>query len=175
MSRIDESKIEIIKLKKDRIDLVEEFDCGDVDLNEFLKEDSLTYLDGKLAVTYILLYNQNLIGFFCVSNDAIPLGGKDKRLLQKLGKGQKTYPALKIGRLGIQKERQRKGFGTLIVNYVIGMALTLSEKIGCRYIAVDAYDHHIPIEFYKRNGFKGLKKTKSEYDIPMYLDLLKKI
>ena len=32
MNRIDELKIEIIKLKKDGIGLVKEFDCGDADL-----------------------------------------------------------------------------------------------------------------------------------------------
>lgn len=144
MGRIDESKVEIVKLKKDRLELVEEFDCGEGDLNEFLKEDSVNYLEGKIAVTYLLIHDRNLAGFFCVSNDSVPLGGKDKRLMKKLGKEQRTYPALKIGRLGIQKGFQRMGFGTFIVNYIIGMALTHSKRIGCRYIAVDAYNHQIP-------------------------------
>ncbi len=174
MIRIDESGIEIVKLREDGIHLVEGFDCGDVDLNEFLKKDSLTYLEGKLAVTYLLLHEGNLRGFFCVSNDSIPLGGKDRRVLQKLGKRQKTYPALKIGRLGIQKEFQNKGFGTFIVNYVVGMALIHSKKVGCRYIAVDAYDNKRSLSFYKKNGFKMLKETRRETNIPMYLDLLKK-
>ena len=84
------------------------------------------------------------------------------------------YPALKIGRLAIQKNCQGKGFGTLIVNYIVGMALIHSKKIGCRYVAVDAYNHQIALNFYTKNGFMKLKKTKRETNIPMYLDLLKK-
>jgi GNAT superfamily N-acetyltransferase len=169
---IDPSKVEVLKLTEDLKHLTDDFDCGDQDLNEFVKEDALTYVNGKIAVTYILSNENKAIGFFCLSNDSIEIKGKAKTTLVKEGKRQKTYPALKIGRLGIDKKYQGNGFGSFIIKHTLGLALTHSEKIGCRYLTVDAYNRDIPISFYSRNGFQKLTQDDGKENIPMYLDLL---
>jgi GNAT superfamily N-acetyltransferase len=169
---INSSNLEILKLTEDLMKLTNDFDCGDQDLNEFVKEDALTYVNGKISVTYILSNKDNAIGFFCLSNDSIEIKGKAKTTLIKAGKRQKTYPALKIGRLGIDKRYQGKGFGSFIIKHTLGLALTHSEKIGCRYVTVDAYNRDIPLSFYSRNGFQKLTKDNGKENVPMYLDLL---
>ena len=174
MAPVDDSKAEIMKLKKERIDLCKNFDCGDADLNDFLKEDSITYLEGKIAVTYLLTYEGRLVGFFCLSNASIPLEEEDREKLWELGKPQSSYPAIKIGRLGVDKEHGRRGFGTLILEWVILQALNYSKDVGCRFITVDAYNKDIPLKFYENNGFKILSKTKTRMNVLMYLDLLSK-
>jgi GNAT superfamily N-acetyltransferase len=172
---LDDSKVSIVKLESTpkHKALIKDFDCGDPDLNEFIKEDAFVYMNGKIAVTYILSYEKKALGFFCLSNDSIEITGKAKDALVKEGKRQKTYPALKIGRLGVHKENQGKGFGTFIIRHTLGLALTHSEKIGCRYLTVDAYNRDIPVNFYSSKGFQKMTKEDGKENVPMYLDLLK--
>jgi len=175
MASIDLTKILIEKLSGENLNLTEKFDCGDSDLNEFLKEDALNYMKGKIAVTYLCLYECEVIGFYCLANDAIEVKGKPKKVLKRLGKPQRTYPAIKIGRLGIDKRFAGKGVGSRIIEITIGTALTHSDNVGCKYLSVDAYDEPYVIRFYEKNGFMHLKTKKRRKKIPMYLDLLKKI
>jgi len=156
------------------MDIAESFDCGDSDMNEFLMKDALKYIEGKIAVTYLCFCENELIGYYSLSNDSIEIKGRDKRVLQELGKRQKTYPAIKIGRLGIDKRFWRKGIGSRIIEIVIGFGLRNSEHVGCRYISVDAYPQQEVVNFYKKNDFKCLKTKEKRKNIPMYLDLLKK-
>ena len=37
-----------------------------------------------------------------------------------------------------------------------------SNKTGCRYLVVDAYNEEIPIAFYKRNGFDFMFSTEEQ-------------
>jgi len=172
MEPFDQSKAQIVKLSAERLGLCRDFDCGDDDLNEFLKKDALTYLDGKIAVTYLFLYEGNLAGFFCLSNASIPLEEEDREKLWDLGKPQGSYPAIKIGRLGVRKDQGRKGFGTIILKWVIVQALSYSNVVGCRFITVDAYNKEIPLKFYENSSFKTLTKTRNKRNVMMYLDLL---
>ncbi len=64
-----------------------------------------------------------------------------------------SLPALKIGRIGVQKEYQRNGIGIALLKYTIGVVVRLNEElnVGCRFITLDAYPQSIP--WYEKNGF----------------------
>ena len=175
MGSIDLTKLRIEKLSRENLHRTEAFDCGDPDLNEFLREDALNYSTGKIAVTYICLYKGKVAGFYCLANDAIEVKGKPKKVLNRLGKPQKTYPAIKIGGLGIGKGFARKGVGSRIIEITIGSTLAYSNNVGCRYLSVDAYDEPHVTQFYEKNSFMYLKTKERKRKIPMYLDLLKRI
>ena len=83
------------------------FDCGDEDINEFLKKDALVYQEKGLAVTFIFVYQDEIIGFFCCSGDSIRLKSVEKSegLLDE--KPFSEIPAFKIGRLGRDKKFKR--------------------------------------------------------------------
>lgn len=162
--------IRIVKLTKDILSLVGGFDCGDADLNEFLQKDALRYYDGKIAVSYVLVSGGRVVGFFCLSNDAVEIRGRDKRKLQKEGKAQKTYPSIKIGRFAVDKARQHAGVGSYMIETVIGMALEHSLRMGCRYLTVDAYNKEGVRSFYLKNRFEVLREEKDK-PVLMYLDI----
>ena len=61
---------------------IKPFDCGDVDLNDFLLNDSKGYLDKLLAVTYILETKNETIAFFSLLNDKIMVEDVDSRNLR---------------------------------------------------------------------------------------------
>ncbi len=170
-----------------------EFSCGDADLDEFYRLDSIEGGKQLLAVTY-LLYDvedeknkcpANLVAFFCVSNDSIKKEEVPRSAFERVTKPvphQKRYtsmPAVKIGRLGIHVDHQRKGLGTLVLDYVKAW-FTKGNKTGCRFIIVDAYNNPDAIAFYRRNGFAFLTSddkdpaaiTKPSRTRIMYFDLI---
>src|SRR5207253_1317520 len=99
--------------------------CGDSDLNEFLVTDSKNYYTQLLAVTYIIEGNGETIAFFSVLNDKVSFadvesGNKWKKIKDRFASNKrfKSYPAVKIGRLGVSNSMKGKGFGTSLLDYI---------------------------------------------------------
>lgn len=156
---------------------IKSFDCGDNDLNEFLINDSKRFILNLLAVTYVIEDNQNTIAFFSLLNDKISiLYAESKTQWRKLvkdklpfGKRYNSYPAMKIGRLGVSVLYKNQGWGTDILNYLKDLFVT-NNRIGCRFITVDAYRDSLG--FYEKNGFKYLTNSDRSADTRlMFFDL----
>jgi GNAT superfamily N-acetyltransferase len=146
-------------------------------LNEFLLVDSLDYLNKLLAVTYIIENTNNTLAFYSVFNDRVSVEDFDSN--RKFGKwremfGQrkkfKSYPAVKIGRLGVSNEYKGEGYGTSIIDYIKYLFIN-NNRTGCRFVTVDAYKQSL--KFYEKNGFQYFgSKDKDEDARQMYFDLL---
>lgn len=141
-------------------------------------KDSKGYLEKLLSVTYLFEYKKETIAFFSVSNDKISItdlesNRKFKKLFQSIlpaGKKFKSYPAVKIGRLGVHKLYQRDGFGSQLIDYIKGMFID-KNRTGCQYITVDAYADSLG--FYEKNGFNYLTEQDKGRDTrQMYYCLL---
>ncbi|MBQ9678818.1 MAG: GNAT family N-acetyltransferase [Prevotella sp.] len=158
---------------------VESFDCGDADLNDFILNDAQLYRKEKLAVTYAYINKEDktkVAAFFCLSNDRISLADFDsksrynrfsKRFVNK--KRLKSYPAAKIGRLGVAISMRGMNIGSMLLDF-IKHYFVADNKTGCRFITVDAYAAAIP--FYLKNGFIPL--NDEDIDEPtrlLYFDL----
>ncbi len=134
------------------------FDCGDADLNEFLHNDSKNYLNQLLAVTYLLETEEETVAFYSVSNDKISVQDFDnpnqwKRRVRRFlpqGKALRSYPAVKIGRLGVSETYKNKGIGRALLDYIKILFID-NNRTGCKYITVDAYAQSL--SFYEKNGF----------------------
>ena len=147
------------------------FDCGDKDLNEFLKEDAIRYQDNKMANTIVLIEKERVVGFFSLCTDAIKLGNLEKDQCDNL-KPSEEYPAVKIARLAVDKSVQSLGLGKLIIQVAVGLIIArVSNIVGTRFITVDSY--HNRIDFYKRFGFNEHSKYKKKDNyVSMRYDLL---
>lgn len=155
------------------------FDCGDADLNDFFLNDSAGHSRQLLSVTYALENESETIAFFSVLNDRIQKEECDRgifKLLAKMmpsGKRYGSYPAVKVGRLGVHKAHQRKNIGTDIMNYIKMYFVDERQKTGCRFTTVDAYNNECTINFYLKNEFKFLTEKDSKSDHrTMYFDLM---
>jgi GNAT superfamily N-acetyltransferase len=156
---------------------IKPFNCGDSDLNDFLLTNSHIFAQGLVAVTYIIENENKTIAFFSVLNDKISAEDFDsnrkfRNIIQDnfaLCKRFKSYPAVKIGRFGIDCEFQKQGLGTEILDYIKVLFVT-ENKTGCVFLTVDAYRQ--ALEFYERNDFKYLnERDKNEDTRLMYFDL----
>jgi GNAT superfamily N-acetyltransferase len=156
------------------------FDCGYDDLNEFFFNDAVPHSNELLSVTYIFETSKTTIAYVSLLNDRISREALDKKVQKEIGKGipyakrgYKSYPAVKIGRLGVHVKYKRKGIGTKIIN-AIKTSFTAGNKTGCRFITVDARNSEEALSFYLKNGFNFLLTTdKDDEHRLMYFDLMR--
>ena len=160
-----------------RVDLNEEinsfnFSCGDDDLDDFFHNHALLYSKEHLGKTYVFVDNDTseIVAFFTVSNDSIKTTfipkNSTNRVQRKIPglKHLRTYPAVLIGRLGVNKSFQGKGLkiGRQVVNFIKLWFLDDNNKTGCRFLVVDAYNKPEVLSFYEQNGFKYLYATEDD-------------
>ncbi|MBQ9396569.1 MAG: GNAT family N-acetyltransferase [Proteobacteria bacterium] len=158
---------------------VSSFDCGDKDLNDFVSNESWLYQKARLSTTYILESSTgNIDGYFSLANDRISMSDFENktdfnRFRKKRfpnSKRMKSYPAIKICRLGVSTKMKGQRLGSGILNLIKTMYFT-DTKAGCRFITVDAYRDAIP--FYEKNGFIPLNTDDAD-DVTrvLYFDLM---
>ena len=142
--------------------------AGDMDLEEFFHTQALMFAKEKLGQTYCVINNEGeeaeIVAFFTVSNDSIKTTFIPKKAVNKIERkipGRKhlhTYPAVLIGRLGVNRKYQGWDYfiGQQIINYIKIWFTDDDNKTGCRFLVVDAYNKEKVLSFYERNKFKFL-------------------
>jgi GNAT superfamily N-acetyltransferase len=158
--------------------IIKSFDCEDEDLNEFLIEDAKVSLSELLTVTYILENDAETIAFWSLLNDKIIKKEVNSfswsNIWDRMPEGKKysSYPAMKIGRLGVSKQFKGVGIGTAIIDHLKAKFIT-NNRTGCKFITVDAYKQSL--DFYIKNGFVFFDSERDNVKLhtrQMYFDLL---
>jgi len=128
---------------------LEEFDCGNEDLNEFFKEDAIKYSKDLLGKTYAFVLDKSkttVVCMFTVSNDSLKAddlpNSRRKKVNKEIprNKQRKRYPAVLIGRLGVASRFSGSGIGTQLMDFIKAWIIDPLNKTGCRFIVVDAYN-----------------------------------
>jgi GNAT superfamily N-acetyltransferase len=153
------------------------FDCGDGDLNQFFFNDSREACVELVSVTYAWIEDGTTVAFFSVSNDAIsrmadrPAFNRIARRMPR-EKRYPTLPAVKIGRLAVDKHFQSNGLGREILDFIKDW-FTFENKTGCRFVIVDALNKPNVLRFYQKNGFAFLSGSDEKDPTRlMYFDLI---
>ena len=177
---INNSKITVELLKENHP--IKPFDCEDDDLNDFLFNKALLYQKELLATTFIVESEERTLGYYSVLNDSLQLKEEDfpskskyKKFLSHLiphpKRHLKSVPAVKIGRLAIDKTYKGKGLGSILLEGIINEAIELNKRQACRLITVDAYRQALP--FYERFGFQYITNKDEQEEVrQMFLDLM---
>ena len=160
------------------------FDCGNTDLNEFLLSTSTKtsnatlYEKERLAVTYVVEDNDShpILAYFSILHDKIERNIADSRIWNQLSrkipnaKRRSSYPAIKVGRLAVNRQVQGTGIGEYILDFIKAWYYK-APKAGCRFITVDALK--TAEAFYTKCQFKPLTETSdNDETILMYYDIM---
>ena len=170
------------------------FSCGDSDLDDFFWNDSVNYSKQLLGKSYCFRLDKDpsvIVCAFTVSNSAIKASdlpnNRKKKVTEEIphSKQLKNYPAVLIGRLGVNQAFAKNKVGTDLMHFIKLWFADQDNKTGCRFIIVDAYNQPIPKKYYESNGFKYLfsseEQEKSYFNINkeglletrfMYFDLI---
>ncbi len=175
--RISTEILRIEKLGKRHLDIIKAFDTGVKELKDFLTEDAYNNQEMSISTTYLWFYNpeNKLVAYVTVLNDAIRVHGTQlgKAFVDK-GVEYKTLPAIKIGRMCVDRNCIGRGIGTYMIQFVMKILMEINEKSGCRFIVLDAKTQTNAVHFYKKLGFQVLKQ-REKGTIPMFYDMIKLI
>lgn len=154
--------------------MISQFDCADSDLNDFFNNDALQYQEQLLGQTYAFTLDKQpslIVCAFTVSNDALRIhdlpNSRKKKVIKEIphAKVYPTFPAVKIGRLGVDSNFQGNKLGNQLMNFIKAWFCDINNKTGCRFITVDAYNNSKALQFYEKNGFNYLfHKEESELE-----------
>ena len=139
--------------------LFSDFDCGDEDLNDFIHNDAAIHKQELIAETYAFKFTDIAtppLAFVSLLNESIELTtNRLKRRIDNRVRIYPEYPAVKIGRLGVDKAYCGLGIGTTLLD-ILKELFTTNNRTGCRFITVDAYNKPATLAFYQKNGFDFL-------------------
>ena len=172
------SSFKLLRLKTDYA--VKDFDCGDADLNDFILNRAAAFQKNLLSVSYAYANPETgrILAYCSLANDKVAITDfKDKTEFNRFRKSQgfpnekrlKSYPAVKLCRLGVDACAKGLMIGTTILNFIKSM-FVVENKTGCRFLTVDAYLDAVP--FYEKNGFRFMNSEDNDpHTRLMYYDL----
>lgn len=171
------------------------FSCGYDDLDEYFLKDSPLWADQMYGKTYCFVLKddpQTIVCAFSLSNETIRVdllpNSQKKRFLKEIPKEKRMrrYPAVLIGRLGVDIQFANNGIGTELMQILKFWFIEPDNKAAVRYLAVDALNNSRTLNYYEKNGFAYLfrdeeqEAVSSRMKLPlktryMYFDLIEVI
>ena len=148
---------------------INNFDCGNEDLNDFFLHDALNYHKQLLGKTdfFRLKSTGEIVAAFTLSNDSIKVsdlpGSRSKRVRKDIPseKRMRSYPATLIGRLGVVSKFAGQGIGSQVLDF-IKSSCVIEDANRCRFILVDAYNTPGALRLYEKNEFIFLFSTEAQ-------------
>lgn len=144
--------VEIRPLTRD--DDRSEFSCGQMDLDRFFEHYAgQNQFKLHLAVTYVTVLDERIVGFATVAPSSIERATVPKARLRKRLPSY-PLPVLRLARLGVDTRAQGLGIGKALLRHVLGLAIEQRDRLGCVGVVTDAKPD--AIEFYEGLGFEAL-------------------
>ena len=182
-------------LTRELIATCKPFSCGYDDLDEYFLKDSPLWADQMYGKTYCFVLKedpQTIVCAFSLSNETIRVdllpNSQKKKFLKEIPKEKRMrrYPAVLIGRLGVDIQFANNGIGTELMQILKFWFIEPDNKAAVRYLAVDALNNSRTLNYYEKNGFAYLfrdeeqEAVSSRMKLPlktryMYFDLIEVI
>ena len=144
------------------------FDCGRQELNDWLRQVARQHQDKGLSKTFVAIREDELAricGYY-----ALTLAELENRHLPEAWRKKmpRRIPGVRLGRLAVDRQYQRKGLGELLLIDALARAQRIYSEAGGIDLFVDALDERAA-EYYRRFGFQPAP------DNPMLLFLSAKV
>jgi len=151
-------------------DEVENFDCGDDALNNYLKRHAWTNQQkSSIGVSYVALDEEaprTVLGYFTLAMSNVPRDAFPKKYVR----GLPPYDLpLILARLAVDRRFARRGLGHALISETLRISLRGADEVGCRCIVTDAYRDRV--SWYARYGFVPIEGGAPTGPQRMFLDL----
>ena len=140
---------------------VKDFDCGNSDLNAYLKRYAYKNDKSGIGRTFVLFDNDKPVGYVTLCSASIDFENAPNNI--KLPRY--PIPAIKIARLAVDKKYQNKGFGKELLAFSLEKIAMLAEFIGVKFVVVDAKEESK--SFYEHFGFIPLPTNSDRFILPI--------
>src|SRR3989344_9405321 len=160
MESLTQQQYSIEKLNKSH--QRQSFSCGIESLDTYIYKQAMQDERRYIAVSYVLNDHESnkMIGYYTLSSSTIEITDLPDEVAKKLPH-YPLCPATLIGRLAIDKQYQRTGFGEILLIDALKRAYRNSQEIASLAVIVDAINAQAK-NFYKKYGFISLASQKKD-------------
>lgn len=157
-------KIEPLGTGHDR----EGFDCGSESLNGYLRQTARQHEKRGISKTFVLVEELSsspkpILGFFTLNIcqvKSVTLTAEESKKLPR------DVSGVKLGRLAVAKDSQRKGIGKKLLVAAMGKFLEIFQRAAGIGLFVDAKDEEA-MRYYEQFGFVSLPSNPLELFLPL--------
>ena len=132
-------------------DLVDAFNCGQLDLNRYLQRYAWNNQKANSAQTYGVCAEGTLAGYYSLSVAGVDYAEAPQRIIKGLAKY--PVPVMLLARLAVATNFQGKGLGTALLKNALLRTLQAADIAGIRAVIVYANDDAAR-QWYERFGFE---------------------
>jgi predicted GNAT family N-acyltransferase len=156
--------VELLRTNHNR----EVFDCGNAELDNYLRTQARQEMERGAAVVYVLVPTQTpneVAGFYTLSSTTVKLADWPDAVRKKLPR-YPLVPATLIGRLAVSASYKGKRLGEQLLIDGLRRSLAVSRAVGSTAVIVDAKDGDL-VAFYTRYGFIPFPEQPHRLFLPM--------
>ena len=129
--------------------ILENFDCGETSLNNWLKKHALKNDLGDASRTYVVCCNNLVAAFYSLHLGAI----QNSEAVRKIKRNMpEPIPAIVLGRLAVDVNHQGQGLAKALMKDMFLRAIKVSDLAGTKAILVKALNDKVTA-FYQSFGF----------------------
>lgn len=132
--------------------LLDNFDCGNPSLNEWLMRHARQAQTSGSAKTFVIADGDTVAAYFSLTVGQIDTVDAPERI--RKGMGSYPIPVVILARLAVSLQNQGKSIGVGLLQDAIRRTLVISEQAGIRAMLTHPIDRRAD-GFYRRFGFES--------------------
>ena len=161
----------IVLRRLEEHDEVENFDCGDDALNNYLKRHAWSNQEkSSIGVSYVALDEnapRTVLGYFTLAMASVPRETFPKKYIR--GLPAYDLPLILLARLAVDRRFAGRGLGHALISEALRISLRVANEVGCRCIITDAYRDRVG--WYAKYGFVPIEGPAATGPQRMFLDM----
>jgi ribosomal protein S18 acetylase RimI-like enzyme len=140
------------------------FDSGSAALDRYLREQVTQDQRRRVAACFVALdEGQRIAGYYTLAAASLLLAALPAQIAKKLPR-YPTVPAVRLGRLAVDRHFQGQGLGGALL--ADALERSLRSEIAAHAMVVDAKDE-AAVAFYRHHGFIALPESPRTLFLPL--------
>jgi GNAT superfamily N-acetyltransferase len=131
---------------------LDEFECGEPSLDEWLKRRALANQSSGASRTFVVLDDgERVRGYYALAAGAVSHESATSKIRRNM---PDPVPVMVLARLAVDRGVQGQQLGAALLQDAVKRAVTVASNVGVRALLVHAL-HERAMQFYERYGFQS--------------------
>ena len=132
--------------------IIDEFDCGETSLNDWLQQRALPKQLAGASRTFIVQAAEGrVVGYYALAAGAVSRSAATSGVRRNM---PEPVPVLVLARLAVDRRMQGRRLGAALLQDAVKRAVSVSQDVGVRALLVHALDESAKA-FYLHYGFRA--------------------
>lgn len=147
-------------------DDIDEFNCGQPDLDDWLKRFALVNQRAGMTTVFVTLSDSKVVGYYALATGGVERANAPDRVTR--GVPAHPIPVVLLARLAVDSSAQKKGLGRQLLRDALIRVAAAADEIGIRALLIHAKDDTA------RNFYMSQAEFEPSPTDPLHLFLLMK-